>query len=122
VAPLSRDVAGRRVLVVDDVNDTGDTLVEVRRLLTEADAAEVRCAVLDEKDASTVRVDYRARTIERWHWIIYQWALLEDVTGFLDRMAEPPRGPDEARSALLRDYALELGPADWKRIAAIRHW
>ena len=49
VAPLSRDVAGRRVLVVDDVNDTGDTLVEVRRVLAEASAADVRTAVLDEK-------------------------------------------------------------------------
>jgi hypoxanthine phosphoribosyltransferase len=122
VAPLTREVAGRRVLVVDDVNDTGDTLVEVRRVLAEAGAREVRSAVLDEKEASSVRVDFRARTLERWHWIIYQWALLEDVTGFLDRMESPPRDVDEARTALLRDYALELGPADWKRIAAIRGW
>jgi hypoxanthine phosphoribosyltransferase len=122
VAPLDRDVAGRRVLLVDDVNDTGDTLVEVRRLLVEAGAADVRSAVIDEKEASAVRVDFRARTLEHWHWIIYQWALLEDVGGFLDRMTEPPRSVDEARNALLRDYALELGPADWKRIATVRGW
>lgn len=122
VAPLSRDVSGRRVLVVDDVNDTGDTLVEVQRLLAAAGASEVRTAVLDEKETSKVRVDFRARRIESWHWIIYQWALLEDVTGFLDRMENPPGTANEARVLLKRDFGLELEPSDWERIAAVRGW
>lgn len=122
VAPLNRDVSGLRVLVVDDVNDTGETLVEVQRLLAEAGARDVRTAVLDEKETSKVRVDFCARRIERWHWILYEWALLEDVTGFLDGMENPPSSVDEARAVFKRDYGLELEPADWQRIAVLRGW
>ena len=41
--------AGRRMLVVDEVLDSGATLAEVRRTLLAAGAAEVRTAVLVEK-------------------------------------------------------------------------
>ena len=46
---LKLDPAGRRILVVDEVLDSGVTLAEVRRTLLAAGAAEVRTAVMVEK-------------------------------------------------------------------------
>jgi len=40
------DIAGRDVLVVDDIFDTGHTLVEVLRLMRELDPVSIRAAVL----------------------------------------------------------------------------
>jgi hypoxanthine phosphoribosyltransferase len=40
-AGLQRPVEGRQVLVIDDVMDSGLSILEARRLLTEAGAAEV---------------------------------------------------------------------------------
>lgn len=56
------DVAGRSVLLVDDILDTGRTLAAVKRLLFDAaGAAEVRSCVLLEKDvlrAEAVHAEY----------------------------------------------------------------
>ncbi|MGD9536837.1 MAG: hypoxanthine phosphoribosyltransferase [Alphaproteobacteria bacterium] len=46
-----RDVAGQRVLLIDDILDTGRTLQRARSLLHEAGAAEVRLCVLLDKPA-----------------------------------------------------------------------
>lgn len=46
---LKLDPRGRRVLLVDEVLDTGITLACVRRMLLEAGAAEVKTAVMVEK-------------------------------------------------------------------------
>ncbi len=48
-AGLQRPVAGRQVLVIDDVADSGLSLAEARRLLMEAGAAEVITVVFARK-------------------------------------------------------------------------
>lgn len=59
VKDLERDIEGLRVLLVDDILDTGYTLAEVYRLLELKGAKEVRtCVLLDKKERR--RVDFRA--------------------------------------------------------------
>ena len=48
-APLQRSVAGRRVLILDDVFDTGLSLAESVRIAREAGAAEVLTCVFARK-------------------------------------------------------------------------
>lgn len=76
------DIAGARVLIADDVADTGATL----RLVTEfcaAHVADVRCAVLYEKPRSVVKCEYVWRRTHRW--IDFPWSALPPVTsGRLD--------------------------------------
>jgi hypoxanthine phosphoribosyltransferase len=48
-APLQRDVAGRQVLILDDVFDSGLSLREAVRIVHEAGAAEVLTAVFARK-------------------------------------------------------------------------
>lgn len=48
-APLQRSIEGRRVLLVDDVFDTGLSLAEAVRLLRDAGAAEVLTVVFARK-------------------------------------------------------------------------
>ena len=48
-AELMPDIRGRDVLLVDDIFDTGNTLVEVIRLMNELDPNSVRTAVLLRK-------------------------------------------------------------------------
>ena len=71
------DVAGADLLIVDDVADTGRTL-EVVHAFCAGKVANVRTAVLYEKDRSVVRCDYVWRRTDRW--ITFPWS------------AEPPVG------------------------------
>ena len=65
------DIAGARVLVVDDVADTGGTLKLVNDFCVEH-VAEVRCAVLYEKPRSVVKCEYVWRRTDRW--VNFPWS------------------------------------------------
>jgi hypoxanthine phosphoribosyltransferase len=65
-----------RLLVVDDVADTGRTLALVREFCAEH-AAEVRTAVAYEKPQSVVRADYVWRRTDRW--IDFPWSASVEV-------------------------------------------
>ena len=65
------DLAGERVLIVDDVADTGETVRLVADQLRDRVAA-VRTAVLYEKPRSVVACDYVWRRTARW--VDFPWS------------------------------------------------
>src|SRR3954468_8146696 len=70
------DFAETRVLIADDVADTGATLQLVQEFC-EGKVAEVRCAVLYEKPRSSVKCEYVWRRTDRW--ITFPWSADEPV-------------------------------------------
>ena len=70
------DLHEARVLIVDDVADTGQTLVLVKDFL-EGKVGEVRIAVLYEKPRSTVRCEYVWERTDRW--IVFPWSADDPV-------------------------------------------
>jgi hypothetical protein len=82
--PDPMELSERRVLICDDVADTGETLALVQRFC-ERHVAEARTAVLYEKPRSVVRCDYVWRRTDRW--ITFAWS------------AQPPVGADAATHA-----------------------
>ncbi len=63
---LTADLTGKRVIVVEDIVDSGNTIVELKRILAEAGAAESRiCTLLLKPDAykKDVKLDYVAMEI-----------------------------------------------------------
>jgi len=69
-------LAGLRVLLVDDVSDSGHTLALVVDLLREC-AAEVRTATLYTKPRTVLVPDYTWRETDRW--IVFPWSSLPVV-------------------------------------------
>ena len=107
--PLAIDVTGARLLVVDDVTDTGDTLREAVSYLRECGAAEVRTAVLQHKDTSGLMPDYYAERVIEWRWIIYPWAVYEDISGFVLRvLIRGPATAEEIFAALTERFSIAI--------------
>jgi hypoxanthine phosphoribosyltransferase len=65
------DIRGLRVLVADDVADTGRTLELVRDVIAEH-VAEARCAVLYQKSRSVIDAEYVWRRTDKW--INFPWS------------------------------------------------
>jgi hypoxanthine phosphoribosyltransferase len=78
------DLTGARVLVADDVADTGRTLEPVRDSCA-GHVTEVRTAVAYEKPQSVVPCDYVWRRTDRW--IDFPWSGLPPVVRRSDRPA-----------------------------------
>jgi hypoxanthine phosphoribosyltransferase len=72
------DLTSARVLIADDVADTGATLELVRDFCA-GRVAEARVAVLYEKSRSTVASEYVWQRTDRW--ITFPWSALPPVTG-----------------------------------------
>jgi uncharacterized protein len=72
------DLDNARLLVADDVADTGETLRLVADTLRPF-VAELRTVVLYEKARSAVRCDYVWRRTD--HWIEFPWSTLPPVDG-----------------------------------------
>jgi uncharacterized protein len=69
--PAAVDLAGLKVLVADDVADTGKTLEIVRDFCADH-VAEARTAVIYEKPWTVVKPEYAWRRTERW--IDFPWS------------------------------------------------
>jgi hypoxanthine phosphoribosyltransferase len=72
----ARDLDSARVLVVDDVADTGRTL-ELVHAFCSGHVAEARTAVLYEKPQSIIKTDFAWRRTDRW--INFPWSTQEPV-------------------------------------------
>ena len=70
------DIAGLRVLVADDVADTGKTLELVHQVI-EKHVTEARCAVLYQKPRSVIDCEYVYRRTDLW--INFPWSTQEPV-------------------------------------------
>jgi len=68
---------GKRILLVDDVSDSGRTLALVIQLL-EASGAEVRTVVLYTKPHTVQEAHYTWRRTDKW--IDFPWSVLAPVT------------------------------------------
>ena len=76
-APDFVDLKDARILVADDVADTGHTLRSVEEFCA-GKVGEVRSAVIYEKPHSVVRCDYVWRRTDRW--INFPWSDKPPVT------------------------------------------
>jgi hypoxanthine phosphoribosyltransferase len=107
--PLSAEVEGRHVLLVDDVTDSGETFhVASQHLRERGERAELKTAVLHHKTVSGFAPDYYAEEVSTWRWILYPWALMEDLGSFVQEMESPPDSVEAFSAYLLEDHGIEV--------------
>lgn len=106
--PLKADIKGLRVLVVDDVNDTGDTLAAATQHLQAFQPAEIRTAVMHHKAVSLFDADYSAGKIIKWRWLVYPWAVNEDISAFLKRLTPAPGSLEDAQQLLVQRFNIKI--------------
>ncbi|OYT33252.1 xanthine phosphoribosyltransferase [Archaeoglobales archaeon ex4484_92] len=103
--PLNINLENKNILIVDDVADTGDTILLVKEHVLGLSPLEVRTAVLDYKKTSKFEPDYYASKLEEWRWIIYPWSLKEDLKDLLRK--ENVKSVNEAIK-ILREYEVSV--------------
>ncbi|MCW3992788.1 MAG: phosphoribosyltransferase [Candidatus Bathyarchaeota archaeon] len=86
IYPLNAEVPGLRVLVVDDVSDTGTSLKVAMDHVAMLGASEVRVATLHVKPWTTFRPDYSATEVDAW--IVYPWEPMESMASIAERLSQ----------------------------------
>lgn len=80
--PCPIDVEGKKILIVEDVVDSGETLKVAKQHIEQRGAEEVRTSSLHYKPCSTFRPDFYVEETDAW--IIYQWELGEFIKGLIE--------------------------------------
>lgn len=88
--PYTIDLRGKKVLLVDDIVDTGESLYLAREFILENwKADEVRIAVLQWiSPVAKFKPEYFHIEVKEWIWFQYPWTRLEDTFQFFKRMLE----------------------------------
>lgn len=105
---LSIDIQKMKVLLVDDIDDTGDTLQLAWNYIESLNPNEIKTAVLHHKHISSLIPDYFSQKIVRWRWITYPWAIVEDVLGFVEKMQPLPATIEEAIELTAMNYGVKI--------------
>ncbi len=77
---------GKRVLIADDITDTGDSLKLVVEYVKSLGAKDVRTATMHHKTSSSFIPDFYGELIKEWRWLIYPWSIHEDVMDLLEKL------------------------------------
>ena len=100
-------VAGKDVLIVDDIADTGGSIERAYEYVTERDADEVRTATLQLLQTSEFEPDYVGERLEEWVWVVYPWNFIEDMVDLVSGVMEKADGETFEREDVrhhLREY------------------
>lgn len=84
--PLNAQIEGMKVLVVDDVSDSGHSLLLVKKYIEEQRVAEVRVATLHHKPWSLYKPNYYAEEVDKW--ILYPWEPNESIQDLVKMLTE----------------------------------
>lgn len=98
VYPLNADVSGKKVLVVDDVSDTGASLKAAKEHVADQGASQVRVATLHIKPWTTFKPDYHAAETDAW--IVYPWEPIECMSSIAEKLENDGLRPYEIRKRL----------------------
>ena len=84
--PLSVNLEGNQVLLVDDVVDTGESILVAKEHIKSLGTKEVRIATLHKKPWSKFTPDYYLEESDAW--IVYPWEYYETLDSLKKKLAE----------------------------------
>ncbi|MGA8663826.1 MAG: phosphoribosyltransferase [Thermoplasmata archaeon] len=118
---LSGPVKGERVLVVDDITDTGDSLRLAVENVLAAGARPVESAAFLHIGHSKFLPTYFGEEIPRdhWVWVVFPWNYWEDLATLARKAADVTPGLEAVRSTLREKTGLDVPLAHLQRVAAV---
>jgi hypoxanthine phosphoribosyltransferase len=81
------NLEGKKVLIVDDISDTGESLTLARNYVEAQKPKEIKTATLLTIKGSRFKPDYYAEEIE-WAWIVFPWNFVEDIINLVGNILE----------------------------------
>lgn len=82
------DLTGMRALLVDDIVDTGESVILAKKYIEENwKPSELRIAAMQWiSSVAKIKPDYYTIEVKEWVWFQYPWTRLEDITQFTKRI------------------------------------
>lgn len=104
--PLSICTSGKKILLVDDVVDTGKSAMLVRSLMNREGAEEIKLLTIYYKPWSIVKPDFYSKKTS--DWIIFPWEIKETLRKLKEKCKGKPELFSMATSRLVKSGVNKL--------------
>ena len=98
--PISVSVRDKKVLVVDEIADTGKSLRLIQSHLKKQGASEIKIAAIYYKPWSVVTPDYYEK--ESSAWVVFPWERKETVRKLVEQHKRQRRTVEEGKEKLVK--------------------
>ncbi|TEU10005.1 phosphoribosyltransferase [Candidatus Bathyarchaeota archaeon] len=105
--PFDVDLTGRRVLMVDDITDTGESMMIAVDYVRTKNPAEVRTAALRHIIGSKFTPDYYGDEIT-WRWVVFPWNYIEDMCNIIPKIAGEGATLAEIREKMKANFDIDI--------------
>ncbi len=109
--PLIADFTGKDILIIDDITDTGKSLIVSTEYLKKTNPRKTRVATMQYIPQSKFKPDYFAEEVKVWTWFIYPWNWIEDTSTLIVRLLKTDKeknwGLGEIMNGLLDNFEIQ---------------
>jgi len=113
--PFRMSLRGRRVLIVDDITDTGESMRIATEYVKTMNPQVVKTATLRHIIGGKFTPDYYGDDIT-WRWVVFPWNYTEDMCNIVSKVAVDGTSTGELKKLLWENHKLDITELEIKRI------
>ena len=99
--PLNIDLTGKKVLVVDDITDTGESMLVSLDFIKSLNPSDIKTVAALHIKTSKFTPDYYGEEID-WMWVVFPWNYIEDMCNIV------PKVLDESKAKGIKKIKIDL--------------
>ncbi len=90
--PIDIDLTGKKVLIVDDITDSGESMILAKDFVKKLKPEEVKTAAIFHFRHSKFIPDYYGKELIEWVWVMWPWNYIEDMCNIMPKVLYENKG------------------------------
>lgn len=90
--PIDVDLTGKKVLIVDDITDSGESMIIAKEFVEKLNPEEIRTAAIFHFKHSKFVPDYYSKELVDWVWVMWPWNYIEDMCNITPKVLDGDKG------------------------------
>lgn len=116
--PGKLNLKGKKVLIVDDITDTGQSMKLAYDFVKSQDPAEIKTATMLHITRSEFVPDYYGELVDQtqWTWFIFPWNVYEDLDNLLMKAMNSKLNLSGIKSLLKEQYDMDISDKHLEKV------
>lgn len=115
--PLETDLSGLKVLIVDDISDTGKSLTVASSHIKKLNPSIIKTATLIFLTGSKFKPDFYGVEMI-WRWVVFPWNYYEDLCNLVPKVIVEGLSSQEISKKMKDRFSLDISEKEIKKILA----
>jgi uncharacterized protein len=113
--PFDLDLSGKNVLIVDDITDTGESMMVAAEYVQSKNPSKIKTAALRHIEGSKFLPDFYGDVIT-WRWVVFPWNYVEDMCNILPKVLDASKTLEETKRELKTRHNIDLSQSQLEEI------